>query len=594
MSSRSQMLTTLVVLSLATGLSGLVWAEAPQGVSPGALDRLTNIRGECPTFSWEAVLNASYYELLVYAIGDRLGPSSLSDADLTEVEEAQYARVPGGATSWTPSLEERLVRGGSYVWFIRGVVADEADRVVTTGEWSPGMYFAIAAIPSMEEVQTALEVMHDYLGAEHGDFAAPDRPDGYSLSGRPGPAEVTWGAAATARSVPTAPAAIRGENADSSGESFGVVGTSASVAGAGVGAANAAGGADVVLDGSADGTADTVLRESGVERSWPTNTSFGVSNPGAGSITLAVNGAITGSGSGITGLDADNLATGTLATGRFSAHDDLLAEGYLDDNSGTDLPTRSQADARYVNISGDTMTGTLTVNATGGDDGVNGTSEYGYGVHGYSSNDYAGYFYSATYRGVYSSSASGYFAGYFINRGGSDSAGLRVDGTLYVTGAKTGFVVDIAVNEGEEPLETGDVVVVTGFTDPVAGETPVMRVQRATEAGSTGVVGVVEQEFIVESPVGDTPRPAGEDANAARGTAIAPGQFLSVVTLGAFRLIKADASYGAIRPGDLLVSSPNPGYAMRSDDPQPGSIIGKAMGELETGMGSIPAIVTLQ
>ena len=38
-----------------------------------------------------------------------------------------------------------------------------------------------------------------------------------------------------------------------------------------------------------------------------------------------------------------------------------------------------------------------------------------------------------------------------------------------------------------------------------------------------------------------------------------------------------DATLGAIRPGDLLVSSPNAGYAVRSDAPAPGTIVGKAL-----------------
>ena len=46
---------------------------------------------------------------------------------------------------------------------------------------------------------------------------------------------------------------------------------------------------------------------------------------------------------------------------------------------------------------------------------------------------------------------------------------------------------------------------------------------------------------------------------------IAPGEYFSVVTLGAFRLVKVDTSGGPIAPGDLLVASgANPGYAMHA------------------------------
>jgi len=74
---------------------------------------------------------------------------------------------------------------------------------------------------------------------------------------------------------------------------------------------------------------------------------------------------------------------------------------------------------------------------------------------------------------------------------------------------------------------------------------------------------------------------------------IQPGQYLSIVTLGAYKAIKVDASYGAIQPGDLLVASPNPGYAMKATNPQPGTIIGKALAPWVSGTGTIPVLVTL-
>ncbi len=74
---------------------------------------------------------------------------------------------------------------------------------------------------------------------------------------------------------------------------------------------------------------------------------------------------------------------------------------------------------------------------------------------------------------------------------------------------------------------------------------------------------------------------------------VVAGQYVSIVTLGAFEAIKVDASYGAIQPGDLLVSSPNPGYAMKGTNPGVGTVIGKALGALAEGTGTIPVLVTL-
>ena len=57
---------------------------------------------------------------------------------------------------------------------------------------------------------------------------------------------------------------------------------------------------------------------------------------------------------------------------------------------------------------------------------------------------------------------------------------------------------------------------------------------------------------------------------------------------------KVDASKGPIDEGDLLTTSDNPGYAMKATNPQIGTILGKAMGTLESGTGTIEVLVTLQ
>jgi hypothetical protein len=243
--------------------------------------------------------------------------------------------------------------------------------------------------------------------------------------------------------------------------------------------------------------------------------------------------------------------------------------------------------------------------------GVFGQSD-GYGVYGYSRNShgvrgaseapavdtgYGGYFTSDNYRGLYARGDDDHYAAVFENPEGASGAGIFVDGALWTTGSKTGYVVDMALNAGPEPLETGDVVVVVGFDEPIAGEIPVIKVRKAAQEGSSGVVGVVDQPFVVQTDPQSAGRtiakPATDTAELADDTAIESGEYLSIVTLGAFKAIKVDASYGAIQPGDLLVSSPNPGYAMRADDPRVGTVIGKALGELVEGAGLIPVLVTL-
>ena len=58
----------------------------------------------------------------------------------------------------------------------------------------------------------------------------------------------------------------------------------------------------------------------------------------------------------------------------------------------------------------------------------------------------------------------------------------------------------------------------------------------------------------------------------------------------------ADASFGAIQPGDLLTTSPTPGHIMLASDPDraSGAILGKAMSSLAQGRGLVLVLVSLQ
>jgi hypothetical protein len=59
---------------------------------------------------------------------------------------------------------------------------------------------------------------------------------------------------------------------------------------------------------------------------------------------------------------------------------------------------------------------------------------------------------------------------------------------------------------------------------------------------------------------------------------------------------KVDAQYSPIEVGDLLTTSPTPGYAMKADNPLRafGAVIGKALRPLVAGQGLIPILVALQ
>lgn len=59
---------------------------------------------------------------------------------------------------------------------------------------------------------------------------------------------------------------------------------------------------------------------------------------------------------------------------------------------------------------------------------------------------------------------------------------------------------------------------------------------------------------------------------------------------------KVSAENGPVKPGDLLVTSSQLGYAMKGTDHNQmfGAVIGKALGHLDAGTGVIEVLVSLQ
>jgi hypothetical protein len=59
--------------------------------------------------------------------------------------------------------------------------------------------------------------------------------------------------------------------------------------------------------------------------------------------------------------------------------------------------------------------------------------------------------------------------------------------------------------------------------------------------------------------------------------------------------VKVSAENGPIEPGDLLVTSATPGYAMKAGpNPPMGTVIGKALQRLDSGIGVIKMLVMLR
>jgi hypothetical protein len=165
-------------------------------------------------------------------------------------------------------------------------------------------------------------------------------------------------------------------------------------------------------------------------------------------------------------------------------------------------------------------------------------------------------------------------------RPGDTEFKVQVDGNVYADGAFTGGGADYAdmlpIIGQEAEYTPGDVLVIG--TDG--------RLIKAFESYSTAVVGVYSTQ---PGFVGDPRGAQEEDEMEAEGV-----DNLIPVTLVGVAPVRVSAENGAIGCGDLLVTSSTAGHAMRTDSPAPGTILGKALGKLESGTGLINALVTLQ
>lgn len=248
-------------------------------VSPGERGREVEAASACPTFSWSAEAGSSGYELAVF----RLDGSEEPTLVFTK-------RVEASATSWSPSRGECLAPGGRFGWTVRAL---GADLRVGSGAWAEPLRFRVPGAPSEEEFAAALAVVRRWARARgdeepfaHDRNAAHRAPTTPAAGGTVAAAESEAAEALAATGV----AAIRGENPDTSGSALGLLGISHSPGGAGVVARNESAGADLVLDGEANGAADTLLRQDSLDRPSANAEIFDFRNSGAGTLTLKIDG----------------------------------------------------------------------------------------------------------------------------------------------------------------------------------------------------------------------------------------------------------------------------------------------------------------
>lgn len=202
--------------------------------------------------------------------------------------------------------------------------------------------------------------------------------------------------------------------------------------------------------------------------------------------------------------------------------------------------------------------------------GVRGTSIHGRGVEGWSTDQEGVVGISTNNTGVLATSKNG--VGIW-GKGGRLAAffegDVEVTGDLRLTNADCAEDFDIA---DADPIEPGTVMV-------LGDEGALCRSRKAYDKRVAGVVsgaGDYKPGIVLDKQQSSHNRQP-------------------IALLGKV-FCKVDAQFGAIDVGDLLTTSPTPGYAMRVEDPLKafGAVIGKALRPLIDGQGLIPILIALQ
>jgi len=224
-----------------------------------------------------------------------------------------------------------------------------------------------------------------------------------------------------------------------------------------------------------------------------------------------------------------------------------------------------------------------------GTPGVYGRADWGYGVQGVAGAfgagvkgegnliAYAGWFTNTDMTVLYiTSGAEDARNAIYVDGGTNGEPDFRVTnaGTAYADGGWQGAADFAELIEAVDGVayEPGDVLVISTASDRT--------VELSTRPYSTLVAGVYSARpgFIGSDHPMEERKP----------------KELPLAVVGIVPC-KVSAENGPIHRGDLLVTSSTPGHAMRAGpNPPQGTVLGKALGELEEGTGIILVLVTLQ
>ena len=298
---------------------------------------------------------------------------------------------------------------------------------------------------------------------------------------------------------------------------------------------------------------------------------------------LATGGATfyTGTGS-LTGVEGDGTAAAPASTGVYGVSLDSGGNGIVGEANvgGNAYAIWGKSGSGYAGF----FDGKVQIN---GDATVGGVASLNFGsnirqmLNLYSSSYGIGVQNNAEY---YRSSSDFYWF-----KGGSHSntqgePGLGGTNLMHLDGAGTLYVKVLAITGGAdvaEPFQMSDQGIAKGSVVIIDDAHP-GKLKLSERAYDRRVAG------IVSGANGINPGLSLSQHGALEG-----GQN---VALSGRVYVQADASHGAIQPGDLLTTSDTPGYAMKATDyaQAQGAILGKAMSGLSEGKGLVLVLVTLQ
>lgn len=434
--------------------------------------------------------------------------------------------------------------------------------------------------------------------------------DGHGVTGQSQSSTAIYGVSGSGKGVygvSTSETGVYGQSTDNPG----VAGSSTNGYGASGTSGKGVGVFGTSTDG--DGVHGTSANAMGVYGNGKTYGVTGVSTDGTGARGLSTNGVgvfgISTKSSGVSGSSTDAEGVYGYSSKSVGVHGIVSGTGLaaiLGDNQAAGFGIRGHAVTNGTGVRGESgslsninaYTSTVGVGVWGDSDsghGVLGTTKAGTGVYGATTAGkqfcgVQGFNLSGPAVGAFTSvgtgvlSVSGFTADLFVGGTGSIANGaitvtktFRVNnsGKVYANGGYATSGADVAeyVPASGATPQPGDVVEIDPDHDG--------RFRLAATPASPAVAGVISTTpgLTMNRPEAASAKPVTDP----------------ILALAGRVPVKVCAAGGAIRPGDLLVSSAIPGRAMRAPaNPAPGTILGKALGRLERGQGVIDMLVMLR